>query len=262
MSPHPIRAAQPAPRGPCHPLPQPHPKRMAAPPGTLRELPLGLAGDPGRRPHTTPLPPRPAGPSVAFLSSPLPACPAWGLCTCCAFCAWGHDREARDHDPPMSLRGEVARHLRAHPAPQGDERLAGGDRARLVGLLSRSRPRRGVEGPGSPTTRHGQREGEPRMKVPAPTAGSGDPGARLAHGGARAPATEGEASGEADVPWDPRPLRPRRAAVGKQTQNKDAGELGGSPASRLGPRTREKVTKVTLLGPTGKVNAAPKKSTL
>lgn len=30
------------------------------------------------------------------------------------------------------------------------------------------------------------------MKVPAPTAGSGDPGARLAHGGARAPATEGE----------------------------------------------------------------------
>lgn len=192
MSPHPIRAAQPAPRGPCHPLPQPHPKRMAAPPGTLRELPLGLAGDPGHRLHTMPLPPRPAGPSVAFLSSPLPACPAWGLCTCCAFCAWGHDREARDNDPPTSLRGEVARHLRAHPAPQGDESLAGGDRARLVGLLSRSRPRRGVEGPGSPTTRHGQREGEPRMKVPAPTAGSGDPGARLAHGGARAPATEGE----------------------------------------------------------------------
>lgn len=208
MSPHPIRAAQPAPRGPYHPLPQPHPKRMVAPPETLRELPLGLAGDPGRRPHTTPLPPRPAGPSVAFLSSPLPACPAWGLC-----CTWGHDREARDHDPPTSLRGEVARHLRAHPAPQGDESLAGGDRARLVGLLSRSRPRRGVEGPGSPTTRHGQREGEPRMKVPAPTAGSRD------HGGARAPATEEEASGEADVPWDPRPP-PTPTGRGRKTNQK------------------------------------------
>lgn len=30
------------------------------------------------------------------------------------------------------------------------------------------------------------------MKVPAPTAGSRDHGTRLAHGGARAPATEGE----------------------------------------------------------------------